>query len=277
MNEIILSKSSGSDELKRYFMAILQLSESGNEFPINLDEVWPLVYPRKDHAVRALTKDFMENVDYQTLPKNGEQDSNGSWGGNNKVTYILTVSCMEFFIARKVRAVFEVYRQVFHKVANGAIPSYQIADPIKRAERWIEEQKQLKAVEDKVKELAPKADFADQIFRVDSAISIGTCGKVLGLPFGSKTLFKKLREHGVLFKNSTEAKQKYIDAGYFVVNPYYVHTGSECFMKTVTRATQKGLAYIGYLFGTKPNKNEAARMFALGLAIDRQETNCITD
>lgn len=277
MNEIVLSKSSSSDELKRYFMAILQLSESGNEFPINLDEVWVLVYQRRDVAVRALTKDFMEGVDYQILRKNVEQDSSKSWGGNNKVTYMLTVSCMEFFIARKVRAVFEVYRQVFHKAANGAIPSYQIADPIKRAERWIEEQKQLQTAKEKIKELVPKADFADQIFRVDSAISIGTCGKVLGLPFGSKTLFKKLREHGVLFKNSTEAKQKYIDAGYFVVNPYYVHTDSVDFMKTVTRATQKRLAYIGYLFGMKPNKDEAARMFALGQAIDRQENKCITD
>lgn len=273
MNEIVLSKSSSSDELKHYFMTILQLSESGNEFPINLDEVWPLVYGRKSDAVEALCKDFMQDVDYQLLRQN-PQNSNG---GRPTNVYMLTVSCMEFFIARKVRAVFEVYRQVFHKVANGAIPSYQIADPIKRAERWIEEQKQLQTAKEKIKELVPKADFADQIFRVDSAISIGTCGKVLGLPFGSKTLFKKLREHGVLFKNSTEAKQKYIDAGYFVVNPYYVHTDSVDFMKTVTRATQKGLAYIGYLFGMKPNKDEAARMFALGQAIDRQENKCITD
>lgn len=32
--------------------------------------------------------------------------------------YYLSVSCLEFFIARKIRAVFEVYRQVFHKVAE---------------------------------------------------------------------------------------------------------------------------------------------------------------
>lgn len=33
--------------------------------------------------------------------------------------YYLSVSCLEFFIARKVRPVFEVYRQVFHRVAEG--------------------------------------------------------------------------------------------------------------------------------------------------------------
>ena len=35
---------------------------------------------------------------------------------------MLSVPCLEFFIARKVRPVFEVYRQVFHKVASGELP-----------------------------------------------------------------------------------------------------------------------------------------------------------
>ena len=41
---------------------------------------------------------------------------------------MLSVPCLEFFIARKVRSVFEVYRQVFHKVASGeivhSVPAY---------------------------------------------------------------------------------------------------------------------------------------------------------
>lgn len=56
-------------------------------------------------------------------PKNGEQDSDNGWGGNNKVDYYLTVSCMEFFIARKVRPVFEVYRKVFHHTVQKTIES----------------------------------------------------------------------------------------------------------------------------------------------------------
>lgn len=34
---------------------------------------------------------------------------------------MLSIPCLEFFIARKVRPVFEVYRQVFHKVASGEL------------------------------------------------------------------------------------------------------------------------------------------------------------
>lgn len=104
------------------------MSKDSKEFPVNLDEVWPLVYSRKDKAVRALKEgeSFFEGIDYILLPQNGEQDGNNgkqvnSWGGNNQVTYMLSVPCLEFFIARKVRPVFEVYRQVFHKVASGEI------------------------------------------------------------------------------------------------------------------------------------------------------------
>lgn len=123
MAELILSKESSESEIKAYFNAVLKLSQSDNEFPINLDEVWPLVYSRRQEAVRALTSNeqFIENVDYQAVRKDAQQDSVNCWGGNNKIDYKLTVSCMEFFIARKVRPVFEVYRQVFHKTAQKVV------------------------------------------------------------------------------------------------------------------------------------------------------------
>lgn len=46
MNNIILSKESSNEELKTYFNAVLELSQSNNEFPVNLDDVWMLVYGR---------------------------------------------------------------------------------------------------------------------------------------------------------------------------------------------------------------------------------------
>lgn len=59
-----------------------------------------------------------QTSDNKSLDQNIKQDGKSSWGGQNKIKYYLTVSCLEFFIARKIRAVFEVYRQVFHKVAE---------------------------------------------------------------------------------------------------------------------------------------------------------------
>lgn len=124
-----LTKQSTDQEIKAYFEEVLRLSRDSEEFPVNLDEVWPLVYAEKGKAVRALKSNdlFVENVDYKPFAQNGKQvENNGkqdhSWGGNNQVTYMLSVPCLEFFIARKVRPVFEVYRQVFHKVASGELP-----------------------------------------------------------------------------------------------------------------------------------------------------------
>lgn len=124
-----LTKQSTDQEIKAYFEEVLRLLRDSEEFPVNLDEVWPLVYSRKDKAVRALQSNdlFMQNVDYQVLPQNGEKSGvlarNGGKVQNGRPTeiYMLSVPCLEFFIARKVRPVFEVYRQVFHKVASGEL------------------------------------------------------------------------------------------------------------------------------------------------------------
>lgn len=115
---VILSKDSNSSDIERYFRGVLALDQQDKVFSVNLDDVWQLAYSRKDNAVRALKANFMENVDYiaiqksenSSLPQNAEQD----WGGNNKVDYYITSACLEYFVARKVRPVFEVYRRVFH-------------------------------------------------------------------------------------------------------------------------------------------------------------------
>lgn len=136
-----LTKQSSEAEIKAYFCAVLNLSESDEEFPVNLDDVWPLVYSRKDKAVRALQSNdlFIKGIDYQVLPQNGENSDSFTQrcatpqGGRPSNVYMLSVPCLEFFIARKVRPVFEVYRQVFHKVAEGKISPRQpfdIAEPI---------------------------------------------------------------------------------------------------------------------------------------------------
>ena len=70
-----LTKQSSDSEIKAYFIQVLNLSRSKEEFPVNLDEVWPLVYSRRDKAVRALRSGeiFMEGIDYQVFPQNGEK------------------------------------------------------------------------------------------------------------------------------------------------------------------------------------------------------------
>lgn len=155
---IQLTKQSSDSEIKAYFIQVLNLSRSKEEFPVNLDEVWPLVFKFRSDAVRALSKNnlFVKDIDYQVLstnaqksgvfpqnaqksevfakngkksgvfPQNGEKSDDTQADGKSVMgrpqnAYMLSVPCLEFFIARRVRPVFEVYRQVFHKVAGGGI------------------------------------------------------------------------------------------------------------------------------------------------------------
>jgi septation ring formation regulator EzrA len=76
------------------------------------------VYNKKSDAVESLKKDevFLQGIDYQVLRQNPQNQL----GGRPKDIYKLSIPCLEYFIARKVRPVFEVYRQVFHATADVA-------------------------------------------------------------------------------------------------------------------------------------------------------------
>lgn len=127
MSDLVLSKESSNSELMNYFNkihALVKVSET--EFIVDLDDVWPLVYGRKEEAVRALISSdiFIKGVDYQVLRTFTENPK----GGRPSMTYLLTVSCLEYFIVKKVRPVFEVYRQVFHKAVEAVGAAGQV-DP----------------------------------------------------------------------------------------------------------------------------------------------------
>ena len=120
MNDMkTLCKTSSESEIKAYFEAVYKLRESREEFPVNFDEVWMLVYEDKKSAIRELKNKFIQDVDFQTMRKKVQASNVAGFVWAD--VYFLTVPCMEFFIARKVRPVFEVYRQVFHKAVE-AIP-----------------------------------------------------------------------------------------------------------------------------------------------------------
>lgn len=134
-----LTKSSSQEELRAYFALVLDYAKSQDEFPVDLDDVWPIAYERKDHAVRDLKKEklFIGGLDFTTqktrevFPKSGENlpvkqedifTQNGEkshtaekdLGGRPEEKYYLTPQCFEFFIARKVRPVFDIYRKCLH-------------------------------------------------------------------------------------------------------------------------------------------------------------------
>lgn len=204
MANLILSKESSESEIKRYFNAVLELSKSDNEFPINLDEVWMLIYSEKGKAVRALKENFIEGVDYNTFAQNGKTET----GGYKVIEYHLTVSCMEFFIARKVRPVFEVYRQVFHKVAKHELSRKELALMVLQAEeekeRLLLENNHLSETvnlqTEELQKAAPKVNYYDTHLQSVNTLTTTQVAKQIGMV--AEKLHKKLNEAGIIFYQS---------------------------------------------------------------------------
>jgi Rha family phage regulatory protein len=92
-----------------------------------------------------------------------EEDVEISNGGSKKLKFYamtetgFTLLVMGFTGEKAIQFKLE-YIAAFNKmkeiIKRSSLPSYQIEDPIKRAEKWIEEQKEKKALEIKVGELS---------------------------------------------------------------------------------------------------------------------------
>ena len=124
------------------------------------------------------------------------------------------------------------------------------------------EREEKKRLEQQNSKLKPKADFADAAFKAEGKVDIGQAAKILNLGFGRNTLFKKLREADVFFKDRNEPKQKYIDAGYFemtLLPPIHRDSHPDILYQKVL-CKPKGLAYINYLFGGKPSDGKTAKI-----------------
>ena len=101
-----------SDTLKSYFEFVLNAERSGEMFSVDFDLVWPLAYSTKGHAKRALVRDFFEGEDFTIrLTISGKPDMTSLEANQQPEEIRLTPKCLEFFIARKVRSIFEIYRQ----------------------------------------------------------------------------------------------------------------------------------------------------------------------
>lgn len=146
-NSIILTPSNCTTSvIRNYFQYLLTLSKSGEAYPVNLEDVFYLVYNKKSDAVESLKKDnvFLQGVDYQVLRQNPQN----LFGGRPKDVYKLSIPCLEYFIARKVRPVFEVYRQVFHAAPDVAMKVRADNTKIAKLEKKIESlERQIKIVQ----------------------------------------------------------------------------------------------------------------------------------
>jgi anti-repressor protein len=128
--------------------------------------------------------------------------------------------------------------------------SYMIQDPIKRAERWIEEQRELKEVRNELEIAKPKVQFADAVSTSKTSISITTLAKLLkqnGADIGRNRLFAWLRNNNYLIKSGNDRNtptQRSMELGLFEVREktYFNDYGDTAISKS-SRVTGKGQQY----------------------------------
>lgn len=186
IKEFELTKNSGSEEIKKYFQKILELSKSGEKYPINLDDVWGLAYSQKRDAVRLLQgEQFIQDIDF-TACQNGKVVNINSLANGIRSEINISVSCMEYLVARKVRSVFEVYRQVFHKIAEGkwVLPknfSQALRLAADQYEQIEAQNKQIEALSDEVVELKKKTDYLEIILQSKETVTIGQIAADYGM------------------------------------------------------------------------------------------------
>ena len=92
--------------------------------------------------------------------------------------------------------------------------SYLIEDPIKRAERWIEEQKEKQRIEEENKILAPKAEYTDNVLQAEGLITTTAIAKDFGM--SARKLNDILNKEGIQYKQGGQwfLYSQYQDKGF---------------------------------------------------------------
>ncbi len=116
-----------------------------------------------------------------------------------------------------------------------------LAKAILIAQKTIEKKNKI------IEEQKPLVSFANKVATSQNSLLVREVAKLAskeGLNIGEKRLWNKLREWGLIFKNSREPKQYSIDRGYFEVVEGTKESSKGTFIYQTTKVTGKGQVYI---------------------------------
>ena len=208
---IQLTKQSSNNEIQLYFEKVRALRLSKEEFPVNFDEVWPLVYENRGNAKRDLVNNFIDGIDFNLIQNDKVVSINNLKNGIKYEAYI-SISCMEWFIARKVRSVFEIYRQVFHQVMNnGILSEIDKTDMRLKEATWLinalryNDSSRLKLAHDVIKSGIPLPEYSES---QDQLLSATELLKRNGTDMSTVKFNMMMLKHGYLVELEREGRGK---------------------------------------------------------------------
>lgn len=137
----------------------------------------------------------------------------------------------------------EAFNAMERKLKEATYDSYMISDPVERAKKWIEEEKERQKLRAENKVMLPKADFYDTVANTESLFSMADVAKTLDMGIGRNKLFAFLRDKGILDKDN-HPYQKYVDAGYLRLIESHCKAGDNDVVYKCTYVKQRGIDYI---------------------------------
>lgn len=201
---------------------------------INRPDATPLGYSNTRNAI-------LQHVDSEDALKQGVPDSQGF---TQQTTLINESGLYSLIFGSKLESAKSFKRWVtsevlpaIRKTGSYNLPSYQIENPIQRAEAWIQEEKERQALKEQAKQLAeenknlenqieedaPKVIFAMAVTESKRSCLVAELAKIIcqnGMEVGQNRLFKWLRKRGYLGTKGeyyNQPMQRWVEAGMFEI------------------------------------------------------------
>lgn len=244
-------------------MGELQFSEHNSNLYLDSRDVAEMVGKRHDHLIRDING-YIKTIEKIDIPKIGVNDffiesSYKDSLNRTRLNYQITKKGCDM-VANKMTGekgiIFTAtYVTKFEEMENELKalhqPSYMIDDPIKRAERWIAEQKEKQQIETKnlmleqqLAEAEPKVTYYDKILSSPGTVTVTQIAKDYGL--SAARLNKILHEERVQYKQSKQwfLYSNYADKGYTKSETHIDGKGEP---RMNTKWTQKGRLFVHQL------------------------------
>lgn len=246
----------------------VKLDSNGNPWFAGIDVAAALGFKDTKSAIRNHVdkddKELVQLIDFQEGGVSAPSTSKGS-----KILIINEAGVYSLIFGSKLPNAKDFKNWVTHDVLpsirktgkyehEDKLPSYQIEDPIKRAERWIEEEKKRQLLEEKNKEMKPKADYFDNLVERKMLTSFRDTAKQLG--FKEKWFIKQLIDNHYVYRDKkhrlTPYSSKQAEQLFEVKDSFNEKTG---FAGSQTLITPKGKETFRLLFAEKAIKDKAIR------------------
>ena len=193
---------------------------------------------------------FEEYEDY-TIINLASKNLEPSWGGNNRVDYIITTDMAKELCMVENNELGRQFRKYFieceKKLKQQAPQDYLSAlkQLVAAEEERIKLQQKNQEQQLLLEEQQPKVEFYDDVAGSKDAVAMKEVAKVLGIKgLGRNKLFKFLRDKKILDRNNMPY-QEYVDRGYFrVIEQRYNTNNGDIKITFTTLVYNKGIEYV---------------------------------